>query len=89
MLEKLNKAQRIAVICGVALAVAVFLVPGFGAQGGGAQQAVSGFCRGPNGLEGGIVNSARDILYPAANSWEFGFEDALQGAIDALGDAVR
>ncbi len=29
MLEKLNKAQRIAVICGVALAVAVFLVPGF------------------------------------------------------------
>ncbi len=72
-----------------ALPKALFLVPGFGAQGGGAQQAVSGFCRGPNGLEGGIVNSARDLLYPAADSWEFGFEEALQGAIDALGEAVR
>ena len=29
MLEVLNKAQRVAVICGVALGVAVFLVPAF------------------------------------------------------------
>ncbi len=28
MLEMLNKAQRVAVICGIALGVAVFLVPG-------------------------------------------------------------
>lgn len=68
---------------------ALFLVPGFGAQGGGARQAVAGFREGPNGREGGIVNSARATLYPGKGPWEIGFEDALQEAIDALGDAIR
>ena len=43
---------------------AVFLVPGYGAQGASAAQAVAGFVRTPRGLEGGIVNASRAILFP-------------------------
>jgi len=68
---------------------ALFLVPGFGAQGAGAEQAVRGFRSGPNGREGGIVNSSRAILYPEAQPWETGFETCLDEAIDRLGDAIR
>jgi orotidine-5'-phosphate decarboxylase len=43
----------------------LFLVPGYGAQGAGARDAVAGFVPGPQGrLEGGIVSSSRAILYP-------------------------
>jgi orotidine-5'-phosphate decarboxylase len=43
----------------------LFLVPGYGAQGAGARDAVAGFVPGPHGrLEGGIVSSSRAILYP-------------------------
>jgi len=68
---------------------ALFLVPGFGAQGAGAEQAIRGFRSGPNGCEGGIVNSSRAILYPDAESWETGFEMRLDEAIDRLGEAIR
>ncbi len=43
---------------------ALFLVPGYGAQGASADAAVAGFARGPRGLEGGFVNSGRSVLYP-------------------------
>jgi orotidine-5'-phosphate decarboxylase len=72
-----------------ALPEALFLVPGFGAQGAGAKEAVRGFRRGPSGLEGGIVNSSRGILFPDTQSWEQGFEASLDAAIDQLGEAVR
>lgn len=71
----------------------LFLVPGYGAQGGSARDAFSGFVRGPGGrLEGGAVNSSRAILYPDARaetaaSWERSFEEALRRAIDDLGNA--
>jgi orotidine-5'-phosphate decarboxylase len=68
---------------------ALFLVPGFGAQGAGAEQAVCAFRAGTGGREGGIVNSSRAILYPESESWEIGFEAALGKAIDQLGEAVR
>ena len=68
---------------------ALFLVPGFGAQGASAEQAVRAFRAGSGGREGGIVNSSRAILYPACESWEMGFEAALDQAIDRLGEAVR
>ena len=45
----------------------IFLVPGYGAQGAGATEAVAGFVSGPDGLEGGIVNASRSILYPAGS----------------------
>jgi orotidine-5'-phosphate decarboxylase len=74
---------------------ALFLVPGYGAQGGGAKQAVAGFVAGPAGrLEGGLVNSSRGILFPSgsdtddAASWERAVDEALDRAIGELGEAV-
>ncbi len=78
-----------------ALPTALFLVPGYGTQGGSAAAAVQGFVPGPNGLEGGVVNSSRGILFPeAANettdaaTWERAIDAALDQAIDELGNAV-
>ncbi len=73
---------------------ALFLVPGYGAQGGSALDAVKGFVAGPSGLEGGIVNSSRGILFPAAGetaqavAWEQAIDAALDQAISELGEAV-
>lgn len=71
---------------------ALFLVLGYGAQGATAQDAVRGFRRGPAGLEGGIVNSSRPILYPSklsdAREWERGVRAALSKASGELGEAV-
>lgn len=49
-----------------ALPDAPFLVPGFGAQGAGAENATSGLRRGVAGWEGGIVNSTRGLIFPQA-----------------------
>ncbi len=73
---------------------ALFLVPGYGTQGGNAPDAVRGFVRGPNGLEGGVVNSSRGVLFPEAGdtaqapAWEQAIDAALDRAIDELGEAV-
>lgn len=74
----------------------LFLVPGYGAQGGRADDAVRGFVPGPSGLlEGGLVNSSRGLLFPpgAATSdrktWEQAIDDAVSHAADELGEAVR
>lgn len=45
---------------------ALFLVPGYGAQGGGAYAALSGFVPGPSGREGGVVNASRSVSLPDA-----------------------
>lgn len=74
----------------------LFLVPGYGAQGGSARDAVRGFRRGPHGgLEGGLVSSSRGILFPpqAASAsdlcgWRQSIDQALTGAIDELAAAV-
>jgi len=79
-----------------ALPRALFLVPGYGAQGGSAASAVVSFVRGPAGLEGGIVNSSRAILFPEsgrragdARAWERAIDDAIDRATGELGEAVR
>ncbi|WP_420402449.1 orotidine-5'-phosphate decarboxylase [Nisaea sp.] len=72
----------------------LFLVPGYGAQGGSAADALNGFVKGPNGLEGGIVNSSRGILYPAGGDtdsaavWEKAVDEAIGKAVTELGEAV-
>ena len=72
----------------------LFLVPGYGAQGGSAAAAVNGFVKGPNGLEGGIVSSSRGILFPAggdtasAADWEKAIDAAIDQAATELGEAV-
>ena len=43
---------------------ALFLVPGYGAQGAGASAAVAGFRMRGNRLEGGVVNASRSINFP-------------------------
>jgi orotidine-5'-phosphate decarboxylase len=73
----------------------LILVPGYGAQGGTAKEALRSFVAGPEGLEGGVVNSSRGILFPrgaaddSAAAWEQRFDEALNQAIDELGDAMQ
>jgi len=79
-----------------ALPNALFLVPGYGAQGATASDAVQSFVPGPNGREGGLVNSSRAILFPesaqsagAAGEWEAAIDAALGQAIDELATAIQ
>lgn len=73
---------------------ALFLVPGYGAQGGSASGAVRGFVPGPRGLEGGLVSSSRGIVFPEAgnvaeaSAWERAIDAALDRAVGELGEAV-
>lgn len=73
----------------------LFLVPGYGRQGGSAADAVRSFVAGPRGLEGGIVSSSRALLFPddaaeaeSAAAWDRAVDAALERAIDELGEAV-
>ncbi len=73
----------------------LFLVPGYGSQGGSASDAVRSFVPGPAGLEGGLVNSARGISFPegaamatTAKAWEAAIAHALDVATTELGEAV-
>ena len=75
---------------------ALFLVPGYGAQGAGARDALAGFVQGPNGLEGGVVNASRSIAMPdsamgvtAAKDWERAIEAAILAAQADLAEAAR
>ncbi len=79
-----------------ALPKALFLVPGYGAQGATASDAVQSFIPGPNGREGGIVNSSRAILFPESgktttrvSEWESAVDAALAKAIDELATAIQ
>lgn len=73
----------------------LFLVPGYGAQGGSARDAVAGFVPGPGGrLEGGLVASSRAIGFPPegrsgdAAGWERAVDRALDSAIAELAAAL-
>lgn len=69
---------------------ALFLVPGFGAQGANVRDALAGFVPGPAGLEGGIVNSSRALLFPTgsatdnATAWERAIDAARERTVDEL-----
>ncbi len=67
----------------------LFLVPGFGAQGGGAADVLSALR--PDGL-GAVINSSRGITFPCPPStpdWEKQVERAARTAITALTDQTR
>ncbi len=75
---------------------ALFLVPGYGAQGASARDALAGFAAGPGGrLEGGIVNSSRALLFPAgaedadAAGWERALDEAVARAAGELAAAAQ
>lgn len=66
---------------------ALFLVPGYGAQGAGAAEA----CAGLIGGEGGIVSASRSVIFPKAaegaagiDAWQQAVEAALVDARDEL-----
>ena len=66
---------------------ALFLVPGYGAQGAGAAEACSGLVNG----EGGVVSASRSVNFPkaAANavdnaSWRQAIDEAILAARDEL-----
>ena len=70
---------------------ALFLVPGYGAQGAGASDAVAGFIAGRQGLEGGVVSSSRALTYPpqAAHAptlalWRSALSEKMAGAAAEL-----
>jgi orotidine-5'-phosphate decarboxylase len=73
----------------------LFLVPGFGAQGASARDAVAGLVRGPGRrLEGGIVSASRALHFPDAarggdlRAWERAVDGALARAEGELAEAV-
>lgn len=70
----------------------LFLIPGFGAQGGTADDVAGGLDE--NGL-GGIINSSRAIIfahqneaYAGCSSWQAAVEQATTDAIDRLADGT-
>lgn len=74
-----------------ALPRSLFLVPGYGAQGASAADAVAGFVKTQKGLEGGIVSSSRAVSYPAAaqtatnlNDWRAAINEAMAAAAAEL-----
>jgi orotidine-5'-phosphate decarboxylase len=76
-----------------ALPHALFLIPGYGAQGGSAADALRSFVAGPAGLEGGLVNSSRGVLFPStptasASAWEQAVDAGLDRASGELGEVV-
>jgi len=75
---------------------ALFLVPGYGAQGGGARDSMAGFVHRPNGLEGGVVNASRSVAMPdsakgaaAVKDWERSIDLAIMAAQAELVEAAR
>lgn len=70
---------------------ALFLVPGYGAQGAGASEAVAGFVKG----EGGCVNASRSVTFPEAaetaetlEDWQSAIQSAIRTAQTDLKAAV-
>jgi orotidine-5'-phosphate decarboxylase len=77
-----------------ALPHSLFLVPGYGAQGAPVRDALVAFVPGPGGLEGGMVNSSRGILFgngprlTSIEEWRRGLSERLQAACRELSEAV-
>jgi orotidine-5'-phosphate decarboxylase len=75
---------------------ALFLVPGYGAQGAGAAEALAGFVQGPHGREGGVVNASRSVATPekargaeSTRAWEAAIDLAIAAAQEELVAAAR
>ncbi|HIG22431.1 MAG TPA: orotidine-5'-phosphate decarboxylase [Henriciella marina] len=65
---------------------ALFLVPGYGAQGAGAADAMSGFVLRGNRLSGGVVSASRSVSFPPEAQSASTLDEwrtAIAGAINA------
>jgi orotidine-5'-phosphate decarboxylase len=71
-----------------AMPQALFLVPGYGAQGASAVDAVAGFVAGPKTREGGVVNSSRALTYPPAAQAAASLPEWRQAVSEAISQAA-
>ena len=65
---------------------ALFLVPGYGAQGGGAADALAGFAEVDGRLQGGVVNASRSVTFPDGSESaadKTAWTSLVEAAIDA------
>ena len=62
-----------------------FLIPGYGAQGGAAQDVAGAFV---DGMQGGLVNSSRGILFPKRKAGER-WQDATRRAVQTMATELR
>jgi orotidine-5'-phosphate decarboxylase len=67
----------------------LFLIPGFGAQGGSAEDAFSGLILKKNVFEGGLVNSSRAVLFPEKSKKHNKIYDWRESIIMALNKAKK
>jgi orotidine-5'-phosphate decarboxylase len=74
---------------------ALFLIPGFGYQGGSLKQFAAALVPGPAGREGGLISSSRATLFPpeAAHgnfeTWKSAFTDTLARHIAAVAGSLK
>lgn len=75
---------------------ALLLVPGYGAQGASAEDAVAGFVARDRVLQGGVVSSSRAVLYPpdarqarTLTDWRAAIAHAIAKAKAELAQACR
>ncbi len=74
---------------------ALFLIPGFGYQGGDLKQFAAALVPGPAGREGGLISSSRATLFPpdaadgTFDTWKAAFTDTLHRHIATVADSLR
>ncbi len=75
---------------------AIFLLPGYGHQGGDVAQITAALVPGPAGIrEGGLISSSRATLFPAAAStgsistWRAAFTDQFDRDVDRVAVSLR
>lgn len=66
--------------------VNLFLVPGYGAQGGGASEAAGAFDASGGGA---VVNASRSIIYAWEKNRDVSFKDATRAAASAMRDDLN
>ncbi len=65
-----------------------FLIPGFGAQGAGAEEIAGGFPDASQPLRGGVVNSSRGIAFAWRKHEGLHWKDASSRALDEMNDEL-
>ena len=66
---------------------ALFLVPGYGAQGAGAAEALAGFRKQGNRLVGGVVSASRSVNFPPGSAAARTLDDWRSTIADAVSAA--
>jgi orotidine-5'-phosphate decarboxylase len=65
----------------------MFLVPGYGAQGGTADDVRACFNRGDRGSTGALITASRSVIYPKSapgTAWQSAIRDAARAFADEI-----